>query len=109
MILEMRDGKKEVFEHFKGGEKELNATMFFDGNIRILHGRLVPGASIGLHTHETDAEIIYILSGKAKYIMDDGFEYAEPGQCHYCENGHTHSMINEGPEDLVFFAVVPRQ
>ena len=31
------------------------------------------------------------------------------GDCHYCPKGHTHSLINNSDEDLVFFAVVPVQ
>jgi mannose-6-phosphate isomerase-like protein (cupin superfamily) len=34
-------------------------------------------------------------------------EYVEAGQCHFCPKGHSHSLINEGPEDLVFYATVP--
>ena len=41
-----------VLENFKGGEKELSADMFFDGTNRIFKGRLIPGDSIGLHTHD---------------------------------------------------------
>ena len=36
-------------------------------------------------------------------------ERVEAGVCHYCPKGHTHSMINDSDEDLVFFAVVPVQ
>ena len=52
-----------VLENFKGGEKELSADMFFDGTNRIFKGRLIPGASIGLHTHDDSCEVIFILSG----------------------------------------------
>ena len=29
------------------------------------------------------------------------------GMCHYCPNGHTHSLINNSGGALEFFAVVP--
>lgn len=109
MMIEMKNGEMKPFEHFKGGEKQMDANMFFDGTNRILYGRLEPGASIGYHKHEGNCEIIYILEGKAKYLMDEGVEYGTAGQAHYCPEGHSHSMINEGPDDLVFFAVVPKQ
>lgn len=109
MIIDMKNGKKEIFPNFKGGEKEMEATMFFDGTNRILHAVLKPGASIGYHKHEGNAEMIYILSGRAKYLMDDGVEYMEAGQCHYCAEGHSHSMINDSDADVEFFAVVPKQ
>lgn len=109
MTIDFNEMEAQVLPAFKGGEKELIAKMFFDGNNRILHGCLVPGASIGEHTHENNAEMIYILSGEGT-IMDDGVKTAiVQGQCTYCPMGHSHSLINSGTENLVFFAVVPKQ
>jgi len=95
--------------NFKGGEKCFDAKMFFDGKNRIMKGRLVPGASIGVHTHETNSEIIYILEGDAVNICDGVEENLSSGDCHYCEKGHTHTLINRSDKDVVFFAVVPEQ
>ena len=83
--------------------------MFIDADNKIMRGRLIPGASIGLHTHETSSEIIYILSGTGKALYDGGEEALSPGDCHYCPKGHSHSLINDGDADLTFFAVVPEQ
>lgn len=109
MILDFDSIETKVLPNFKGGEKEYIADMFDDSSCKIMRGRLVPGASIGLHTHDTSSEIIFIISGKADYIMDDSTEVALPGQAHYCPKGHTHSMINNYDEDVVFYAVVPEQ
>ncbi len=96
-------------EHFKGGEKGLLARMHFDGQNRILRARLIAGATVGEHTHETSSEIIYAISGTASAFCDGAEEKLTAGQCHYCPKGHTHSLKNDGPEDFVFFAVVPEQ
>ena len=48
--------------------------MNIDKNNKILLGTLEPGASIGLHTHETNSEIIYILSGKGKVLFEGEYE-----------------------------------
>jgi len=96
-------------EHFNGGEKIFRAHMHIDEQNRILLGRLEPGASIGLHTHETSSEIIWFLSGSGKAICDGIEERVAPGGCHYCPKGHAHTLINDGSEDLTFFAVVPQQ
>lgn len=109
MTLDLNSMKEEEFPNFKGGEKSFYAKMFFDGKNRIMKGRLVPGSSIGLHTHETSSEILIVLSGKGKMLFDDGEEILTEGQAHYCPKGHSHSLINDGTEDLVFFAVVPEQ
>lgn len=109
MTIDFNTMEAQALPAFMGGEKELHAKMFFDGTNRILHGCLVPGASIGEHTHETNAEMIYILSGEGT-IMDDGVKtLIYEGQCTYCPMGHSHSLINTGKENLVFFAVVPKQ
>lgn len=109
MILDFKNAEPTNFPNFKGGEKYLSAKMNFDGKNRILHGTLIPGATIGLHTHETNSEIIYILSGQGKVLYDgEEFEISE-GMVHYCPKGHSHSLINNSKDDLVFFAVVPEQ
>ena len=44
----------------------------------------MPGASIGRHTHETNSEIMYIVSGTATFTVGDTVEAVQAGQCHYC-------------------------
>lgn len=109
MKLDFQGMEETVIEHFYGGEKEVHAKMHADELGRIMLGRLEPGASIGMHTHDAGSEIVYVLDGSGKALYDGGEERLTPGACHYCPKGHTHSLINDGAEDLVFFAVVPRQ
>ncbi len=110
MLFEYDKIPETIIPNFKGGEKEAIAKMYSDGLNRIMLGRLKPGASIGLHTHETNSEIVYIISGRGIVIIDGETEELYPGICHYCPKGHTHTMINNREdEDLVIFAVVPEQ
>lgn len=109
MIIDFKNQIAEEFPNFKGGEKSLLAKMYFDGKNRILHGCLKSGATIGLHKHETNSEIIYILKGKGCVKFDDEMLELSEGMCHYCPKGHTHSLINNSDDELVFFAVVPEQ
>ena len=112
MLLEFDKMETTVIPHMRGGEKELSAKMYTDERGKIMRGTLIPGASIGMHTHETSSEIIYILSGKGKVLYDGGCELMEAGSCHYCPKGHTHSLVNDSPEggeDLCFIAVIPEQ
>ncbi len=94
---------------FKGGEGVFFARMAGDGDCKILFGRLPAGATIGLHTHEDSAEIIFFLSGTGRMLLDGGEEAIAAGLFHYCPKGSAHSMLNEGEEDITFYAVVPRQ
>ena len=107
MKLDFQNMEERHFASFKGGEGELLGRMHADELGKIMYGRLEPGSTIGMHTHETSSEIIYILSGKADILYDDENELLEAGDCHYCPMGHSHSMRNLSNETLTFFAVVP--
>lgn len=105
-----------VLPQFKGGEKEFAANMFFDGTNRIFKGTLVPGATIGMHTHDDSCEVIFVLEGNGTVVERSPKSEKETitpvsaGDCLYCQKGHTHSLRNTAEEgDLVFYAVVPKQ
>ena len=65
-----------VLPQFKGGEKELRANMYFDGTNRAFRGTLIPGATIGMHTHEDSCEMIFILSGRGTILELNSAEVA---------------------------------
>lgn len=109
MLIEFEKIEEVAFENFRGGEKETILRMFVDENNKIMYGKLVAGASIGLHTHETSSEMIYVLQGSGKVLYHGAYERISTGLCHYCPKGHEHSLINDSDEDLIFFAVVPEQ
>ncbi len=108
MVIDFNKMAEEAKPNFKGGLKEYNVKMFTDDTNKIMHGRLVPGASIGFHTHETDQEVIYVLEGEGTVINGEGIpdDKALPGQALYCAKGQSHSLVNTGTKDLIFFAVV---
>lgn len=109
MKIKFTDIEEAAYPAFKGGEKELNARMYFDGTNRIMKGRLVPGASIGMHTHDAGSEIILVTEGRGCVIYDGERIALETGDVHYCPKGHTHSLVNDSDADMKFFAVVPQQ
>lgn len=116
MIIDFNNVDLSVLPNFKGGEKEFQANMFYDGTNRIFKGRLVPGATIGMHTHDDSCEVIFILEGKGTIVEKEPTAETESvspvgaGDCLYCQKGHTHSLRNTADEgDLVFYAVVPMQ
>ena len=116
MIIDFNKMDITVLPNFKGGEKEFAANMFFDGTNRIFKGGLIPGATIGMHTHDDSCEVIFILEGRGTIVeMEPGKDHetasaVSAGDCLYCPKGHTHSLRNTAEEgDLVFYAVVPKQ
>ena len=109
MLIDFSKIEEVRVPNFKGGEKELLKKAYADGRNCIMLDRLMPGASIGRHTHETNSEIMYIVSGTATFTVGDTVETVQAGHCHYCPKGGTHMLQNRGEEPLVFFAVVTEQ
>ena len=108
MVIDFNKIDEVANPNFKGGEGDTMFRTFNDGTNKIMLGRLIPGASIGLHTHTENSETIFIISGKGKVLYDGGCERVSAGQCHYCPMGHEHSLINDSDEDLIFYAVVAK-
>jgi quercetin dioxygenase-like cupin family protein len=97
-----------VIPHLKGGEGFVRSRAFVDEKNRIAKNTLEPGASIGLHTHENDCEIVYVISGVMTTYLNGVKEVTKAGQCHYCPKGSSHSIANETKEDLVCLCVVSK-
>ena len=116
MKIDFNSINESIFPNFKGGEKEFAANMFYDGTNRIFKGWLIPGATIGMHTHEDSCEVIFILEGQGT-VVDRSAGTGEPvessvaaGDCLYCPKGGSHSLQNTSSEgNLVFYAVVSNQ
>ncbi len=111
MVIDFDSIPTQHMAHFKGGEGEVLAHMYTDEMGKISRLTLPAGASIGLHTHETNAEIMYFISGRG-IILEDDAPNGEPlsvseGMCCYCPKGQTHSLINNGTEPLTLLAVIP--
>lgn len=109
MLLDFDKIENSVMPEFLGGKKEFNAKIYNDGSNKIMYGKLILGASIGMHTHTANSETIYFLSGTGKMLYQDTEERVAAGLCHHCPKGHSHSLINDSDKDLIFFAVVPQQ
>jgi len=107
MKLDFNSIDEQSIPAFKGGEKEFNVRMFDDGLNKIMKGRLEPGASIGMHTHECNSEIMFITGGAGHVLYDGERISLKAGDVHYCPKGHSHSLVNDGVDSLEFSAVVP--
>lgn len=107
MIIDYDNIKEESIMDFRGGHGELCTRNYVDGKNKIMMSRLKPGASSGYHKHEQNSEIVYIISGQGHFDYDDTTEPFHSGDVHYCPMGHSHAMHNDGPDDLIYFAIVP--
>ncbi len=103
------DIKEQIANNFKGGEKSVATRPYADGLCKIQTVRLIPGASIGYHKHETNCEIIYMTKGTGTFVTDGVTELVHAGEATYCPKGHSHSFANETDEDIEAIAVIPEQ
>lgn len=107
MIIDFENIAEAHITGFKGGKGELATRNFVDPLVKIMYSTLRPGASSGLHTHEDNCEIIFVVSGTATFHYDDTVEVCRAGQCHYCPMSHSHYMENLTDHDVVYLAIVP--
>ncbi len=110
MVIDFDKIEEMANPQFKGGEGTTLFRTFNDGMNKIMRGFLDVGCSIGYHVHETNSEILYIISGEARCVTDEGEERLTAGMSQYCPKGHGHGLINASPSSpLIFFAVVTEQ
>ena len=107
MLIHLDQIEETAVEHMKGGEGTIYRRCFDDSATKILYVRVRPGCSVGMHTHETSSEVCYILSGHAKVNYDGEILPLAPGDVHYCPKGHSHSVFNDGTEEMLMYCVVP--
>jgi len=88
------------------GTGTMTARMYNDDSYRIIPTKIHPGGSIGEHTQDSGDEMNYILSGKGKAIFDCVEEELKPGVIHICPQGHKHSIVNTGDDDIAMLTIV---
>lgn len=66
---------------------------------------LAPGAAVGYHIHESDAEAYYFLSGIGEYTDGTTVSPVSAGDVTYTPIGEGHGIKNVGKENLVFIAL----
>ncbi len=106
MTIDFDKIPEKTIQAFKGGDKEIGMRAYDDGAKKIMKLRLQPGASIGLHTHTDNCEIIFPICGQGTAVCDNVQEAVVPGSAHYCPKGSAHTLRNDGDTDLVIYAVV---
>lgn len=112
MLKKQDEMVKEIKERMRGGKGSVELTHAFTqeefiGKCR-LFARVVlePGCSIGMHTHDREEEVYYIISGKGT-VDDNGDIYMlKPGDAVKTGNGSYHAIENTGTETLVMIAVI---
>ena len=111
MIIHRNEMQTEVKEKMRGGEGSVHITHMVscesEKNVRLLAElTLPPGASIGAHTHDAEAEYFFILSGSG-IVNDNGTDTpVQAGDTVVTKDGASHSIKNSGAVPLVLHAVI---
>lgn len=117
MISKAAQRREAVRPKSWGGEGELLAKYHLgpDGAAADEHFSmaaemtLMPGHSIGVHTHDSNEEIYVILSGQGDYTDETGaVQRLSAGDMTLTRKGQSHGIANPGAEPLVFLAVIAR-
>ena len=102
----------EVRRGMRGGQGEVEILHVFrqeelQGRCRLFARlRLAQGCSIGLHPHEKDEEVFYILRGEARVMDGDQARVLRPGDAMLTGGGASHSIENAQAEPLEVLAVI---
>ena len=107
MLIDFNELSEIAIPTINGGEGEVIAKMEVNDCGRFIQTIISPDSSSAPHLQQSNDDINFIVSGEGIAICDDVEEIIKAGTCHVCPKGSTHSIINNGDEDLVFYTVVP--
>jgi mannose-6-phosphate isomerase-like protein (cupin superfamily) len=69
--------------------------------LNFLHDDILkPGVTIGIHTHESDEEYYYILSGNGIMTLDGENHQVGPGDIAAVFPGGSHALMNDSKNDM---------
>lgn len=103
---------REIRKNMRGGDGEVTVINWLESGERPKNVRLAgvlelpPGASIGVHKHEGEAEIFHILSGSGEYNDNGDIVNIKAGDTALCPDGSEHGIKNTGEVPLMLNAVI---
>ena len=113
MIRRNEERLVETAEHKFGGEGFITVRSLLN-NPEEMHGKgrtfahttLLPGHSIGFHTHTGESETYYIFSGKAEFNDNGNITTVCSGDVTFTPPGQGHGIKNIGDEPLEIIALI---
>ena len=112
MIRRKEECRTEIREHMRGGDGSVIIENLFEKEELLGHSRmfsriiLEPGCSVGMHGHEGEEELFYIIKGDPLYYDDDKEVQLHEGDVTICEDGHSHSICNRTDETIYVVACI---
>ena len=114
MIKRIKDMQSELKENMRGGKGTIEIQSIFTpeefkGNSRLIAKiKVNPGCSIGMHEHDDEEEIYYVIRGEAT-LTDSTLDkevILKPGDASLTLGGQSHAIRNDGQEVLEFIAII---
>lgn len=112
MIRRKEEMLVEIKSRMRDGNGEVELCHILEQKDLKGHARLVAritlkeGCSIGVHRHDNEEEIYYILQGTAT-VTDDGItKILYPGDAMLTGDGSSHSIANNETKPLVLLAII---
>lgn len=65
-----------------------------------------PGRTIGLHTHDTNAEVYYVLEGELEVNQNGTPHTVKAGGVVFTADGESHSVANKTDRTAKFLAII---
>lgn len=103
---------KEIRERMRGGKGSVEISHVFSqdemkGKCRLFAKIILePGCSIGMHTHDREEEVYYIISGKGTVDDNGDIHMLKSGDAVKTGDGAYHAIENTGAETLEMLAVI---
>ena len=65
-----------------------------------------PGRTIGLHSHDTNAEVYYVLEGEMVVVQDGEEHLVRAGDVVFTADGHSHSVENRSDRAVKMLEII---
>lgn len=100
-VIGLRGGEGELFQHHVLEKEDTGGRtdMFCEFTIN-------PGCTIGLHAHDTNAEVYYVLEGEMVVIQDGVTHTVKAGDVVFTADGHSHSVENRTDTPVKMLAII---
>ena len=76
-----------------------------DDTVTINVARLVEGAEVKPHIHKTHNEMVHVLKGSGKMLINGKWIDVKPGTFHFNPMNKVHATKNTGKEPLVIYSI----
>lgn len=89
----------------KATEKLQMINVVQDDSTTVNVATLVEGAEIKAHLHKTHDEIVYVLKGSGRMLVNGKWTEVQSGTFHFNPMNKIHATRNTGKENLVIFSI----